>query len=76
MTMNIRRMFLTGGLLLLLVSTALSVADARQLCVSALARCFDSCGEYYGGSSDFDGLQRQGCRVGCSIGYAWCVMNS
>ena len=73
--MNIKRVILAGGLLLLLLATVLSVADARPACSAVLVRCFDSCGQYYGGSSDFDGLQRQGCRVGCSMGYAWCLWN-
>jgi hypothetical protein len=36
----------------------------------------DWCTEKFAGSTDFDGFQRQGCRVGCSMGYGWCLINS
>lgn len=74
--MNIRRVFAMGALLLLLMATALSVADAKQACSVTLNTCMDWCNEKFTGSTDFDGFQRQGCRVGCTMGYGWCLINS
>lgn len=71
-----RRIFVIGALLLLLATTALSVAEAKQPCSTSMNLCLDWCNQKFTGSTDFDGLQREGCRVGCAMGYGWCLIIS